>query len=260
MILLRLATTRSLAFVLAALLAGAGEAHSASDAELGAISSTQLSIDASVREDDAPEAFRVGAEHLAKIPDDVVTLTELSIYGVQRLKRGDASYASQAETYGRRAIEIIEGDRKPAHFESSAWQEYKTRWLPELYRSLGTAAHLLKRREEAKARFAKAASLDPKDPANPLMLGTIANEEYREQVEAYKAAPPGAVQESLKRALATLDEVIDQYARAAALSEDRPEYRELHDQVMRKLEQYDVYRHKSSDGLQEAIAKHRAKP
>ncbi len=232
--------------------------HSVSDADVSALLTGQLEIDGLVKQDNAQDAFRVGAAHLQRVPDDVVVLTELAIFGVERVKRGDASFASQAEDYGARALEMMEKDRMPAHFEAAAWQDYKKQWLAPLYQSLGIEANLLKRTDEARARLTKAAALDPKDPLNQIMLGGIANEEYLEAIKRYKTEGPGPAHDmTLARANAKLDEVIERYARGVALAEGRPELQQLRDQVMPNLEKYYQYRHKSSAGLRELIAKYR---
>jgi hypothetical protein len=58
----------------------------------------------------------------------------------------------------------------------------------------------------------------------------------------------------LKKANQILDQVIEHYARAAALAEGKPQYQPLRDQVMLDLTTYYKYRHNSSiDGLQKYI-------
>jgi hypothetical protein len=60
--------------------------------------------------------------------------------------------------------------------------------------------------------------------------------------------------EMVQKANQILDKVIEQYAHAVALSEAKPQFKSLHDQLLEDLTTYYKYRHNNSvDGLQKYI-------
>ncbi len=215
-------------------------------------------IDVYVKGNKADEAFKVGGPYLEKNPNDVVVFSQLAIFGIEQAKRGNGNFAQASLTYGNKAIELIEADKMPENLDATAWSEYKTKWLPQLYQSLGILSYMMKKQDDAKARFEKAVALNPNEPFNYAMLGSLANEEYQKYAEQYKGLMAGPVKdEALKRANAKLDEIIELFAHAVGLSEGNPQYQALHDQLMQDLEAYYKYRKGSTTGLQELIAKYK---
>jgi tetratricopeptide (TPR) repeat protein len=215
-------------------------------------------IDTYVKAGKADDAFRVGGPYLEKNPEDVAILTQLAIFGVEQAKRQNANFVQQSVTYGGKAIELIEADKMPEQIDATAWAEYKTKWLPQLYQSLGILAYMMKKQDDAKARFEKAVSLNPNEPFNYAMLGSLANEDYQKYAEQYKNLMAGPVKdEALKRAQAKLDEIIDLFAHAVGLSEGNPAYQSLHDAIMQDLQQYYQARKGSTNGLQDLINKYK---
>lgn len=231
-----------------------------SDAKEAALINSIL-IDAYVKSNKPDEAFRIGGAYLEKNPNDVAVLTQLAIFGVEQAKRGNGNFAQQSLTYGGKAIELIEADKMPENVDATAWSEYKAKWLPQLYQSLGIISYMMKKQDEAKTRFEKAVALNPNEPFNYAMLGSLANEEYQKYAEQYKGLMAGPLKdEALKRANAKLDEIIDLFAHAVGLSEGNAGYQALHDQLRQDLEAYYKYRKGSTDGLQELIAKYKKQP
>ncbi|MEW6130047.1 MAG: hypothetical protein AB1757_23630 [Acidobacteriota bacterium] len=215
-------------------------------------------IDGYVKATRGEDAFRVGATHLEKAPGDVAILTQLSIFGIEQAKRGNANFVQQSQTYGAKAIELIEADKMPENFEAATWTEYKTRWLPQLYQSLGIVSYMMKNTDDAQAKLEKAASLNPNDPFTYAILGTLANDEYQKYAQQYKNLMAGPVKdEALKRAHTKMDAVIDYFAHAVGLAEGNTAYQALHDQLMEDLKTYYQARKGSLDGLQELINKYK---
>jgi hypothetical protein len=216
-------------------------------------------IDAHARGGRIEEAFKAGAPYLEKNPEDVATLAQLSLVGIDQAKRGNAKFVQPSIVYGKKAIELIEADKKPEDFDATAWEDYKKNWLPQIYVAVGVASYLTGNKEDAKARFEKSTALSATDPMGFIMLGTLANEEYQGLAERYKTLMAGAAKdETLKRANAKLDEVIDLYAHAIGLMTGDARYQSLHDAIMGDLKTYYMHRHNNSDaGLQELINKYK---
>jgi hypothetical protein len=216
-------------------------------------------IDAYLKENRPDDGFRVGAAYLAKTPNDLAVLTQLALEGVEQAKKKEAKFAQQSQQYGAKAIALIEAGTKPASFDDAKWTEYQTRWLPQLYQSLGLLSMMTGNKADARAKLDKAASLNAKDPFTSVLLGSMLNEEYQQLAEQHKAASAGPLKDSiLKQAHAKLDEVIEAFARAVGLSEGNAGYQQLHDQILQDLQAYYKYRHSGSTaGLQQLIDKYK---
>jgi tetratricopeptide (TPR) repeat protein len=218
-------------------------------------------IDSYVKAGKPDEAFKVGGAYLEKNPNDVSVLTQLAIFGVEQAKRGNGNFAQPSQTYGGKAIELIDADKMPENMDATAWGEYKTRWLPQLHQSLGILSYMMKKQDEAKVRFEKAVAINPNEPFNYAMLGSLANEEYQKYAEQYKSLMAGPLKdEALKRANAKLDEIIDLFAHAVGLAQGNPAYQALHDAIMQDLQLYYQSRKGSTTGLQELINKYKKQP
>jgi hypothetical protein len=117
---------------------------------------------------------------------------------------------------------------------------------------------------EAQSDLEKAMKLNPSDPFNYVLLGSLRNDEYQRAAQSHKGMPDGpAKEEMFKKATGLMDQIIDTYAHAVALSEGKPGYEKLHDQVLQDLTAYYKYRHQNStEGLQQLIDKYKslAKP
>jgi hypothetical protein len=209
------------------------------------------------------DAFKLGASVLSKQPEHVGVLTQLAIAGTEEAKKRNPKYITQSAQHGLKAIELIEANKKPAQLDEQAWGEIKA-MLPILYQSMGVLSMASSNQAEAKPRFEKASTLNPTDPFNYVMLGSITDDEYQKAAEKYKAMPEGKEKaEALKSAQALMDKAIDYYARAVATSEGRPEYKQLHDQILQDMTPYYKYRHGgSAEGMQQLIDKYKvpAKP
>jgi tetratricopeptide (TPR) repeat protein len=218
-----------------------------------------LLIDAYVAANRLDDAFRLGADTMAKNPNDITTMTNLGIIGVNEVKKNNSKYAQQSQSYGAKAIEFIEAGKKPDSFDDARWTEYQSKWLPQLYQGMGLLAIVSGNKPEARAKLAKAASLNPSDPFNYYLMGHMLNDEYKEKAEEFQKQSAGPLKDvKLKEAEGTMDQVIEAWARVVALSEGNPQYQQLHDAVLQDLQSYFKYRHNgSSDGLQLLIDKYK---
>ena len=214
-------------------------------------------IDGLIRGKKLDEGFAEGAKYLEKHPEDVVLRTQLAIVGANEVQKQNAKYVPVSKQYAKQSIELMEADKKPPLMEPAAWPPYRTQWLPKLYQAQGVMAYVSNEKPDAKVNLEKAASLEPGDPVNAMLLGTVANDEYQELAKKYNAEKNEAV---LKQAQAKMDEVIDWYARAIAGAEGKPGYEPMTKELMPNLEQYYSYRHNgSTNGLKELIEKYKKK-
>ncbi len=219
-------------------------------------------LDAYIIANRGEDAFRVGGAWLETHPDDVDVMRRLAVVGLNEAIKGNNKFVEQGNKYGTKALEQLEADRKPAATDAAQWAEYKTKWMPSIYREAGFLAMSVGDRPTAKARLMKAAELKTPDPAVYAYLGQMNDEEYAEMAKAYQAMPDGAEKQAkFKQVQEQMDKAIDYYARAIAVAGDQPQYANLRSQVMPGLQEYYKYRHNgSTDGLQQLIDKYKQTP
>jgi len=200
------------------------------------------------------EAFSNGSSYLASNGDDIRVLSLLAIAGTEEAKKRNAKYVKESRQYGTKAIELIEGDKKPARMEDAFWAKQKS-GLPQLYQEMAIISLVEGNSAEAQAKLEKSQKLNPADPFNYVMMGSITNDEYQAVAQNFRNMPDGKAKDDMfQKANALLDKIIDQYAHAVALSDGKPQYKVLHDQVFQDLSSYYSYRHnKSTEGLQKLI-------
>ena len=215
-------------------------------------------LDAYIDSSRDADAFRAGAAWLQKNPDDVDVLRRLSVAAGNAAIKGNNDFVPQGRQYAAKAAELIEADKKPAEWEAAQWAEYKTKWLPAIYREAGVLAMRANDRAVAKSNMEKAAALKSTDPAVYLLLSDIANQEYNEAAQAYQAMPAGAAKDArLKEIQGQLDRVIETYAQTLATLEGNAQYEPARQQLRQDLESYYKYRRGSTQGLQELIDKYK---
>jgi hypothetical protein len=200
------------------------------------------------------DAFSEGAKYLEKNPDDIQVLILLAVSGVEQAKQGNPKFVTDSQKYGTKAIALLEADKKPTTMDDAVWAAQKAN-LPQVYTEMAIVSFMQQKPAEAQAKLEKATTLSPKDPFNYMLLGTITNDEYQKMAQTYKGMPDGKAKDDLlQRINASLDKVIDYYARAVALSEGKEQYQKFHDQLLQDLTSYYKYRHSSStDGMQKLI-------
>ena len=217
------------------------------------IYSTQ--IDAYIKSGRDDDAFKAGAAHFEKHPDDAGGLTILAWEGVDQLKKKNPAYAAESVQYANQAVKVMESGSKPADFTEEQWKIFKASWLPKLYQAIGLISMMSGDDEEARAKLEKSLQYDAKDPGTYMLLGEAANNQYRALAAKTQGMSAGPEREAdLKKALEQMDHVIQYDAQAVALSEGRAEYKPLHDQLMENLTEYYKYRHNgSTEGLQQLL-------
>ncbi len=215
-------------------------------------------LDAYLNAKRVDDAFNVGTTALAREPEDIYVLIQLTFAGTEEAKRRNAKYVTQALQHGQKAIELIEAGKRPERIDETAWGNYKA-LLGQLYQQTGALQLISGKPGEAKSRLEKAIQVDPKEPSSYVLLGYVINDEYINLATNYKAMPEGDEKTAtMKKIEGMMDNMIDLYARAVGLATGRPEYQSLIQQVIPDLTSYYKYRHnQSTDGLQQLIDKYK---
>ena len=214
-------------------------------------------VDSYANTDKLDDAFKLAPKAFEQQPDNIMLLTNLAIKGSNVVRQGNAAYADPSKQYAAKAIEMIEGDKKPSYVNDQYWAEIKTKWTPELHQALGFIAYAAGESAEAKMRFEKVAQLNPANPNGYLMLATFADGEYQRAAMDYNTASGAAKDAALKKAYGHMDQVIDYYAHVVAMTAPKPEFKQMHDQVLQALQESYKIRKGSLDGLQQLIDKYK---
>lgn len=204
------------------------------------------------------DAFRVATPAaVEKLDDPVGVMISLLLAGAEQARQKNPKYVQASQQLGLKAIEIVEGGKKPERVEDARWEEYRTEWLPQAYQALAVLALAGGNQADAQARLAKAAAAKSSDPNTYILIGALSNEEYQQTVQQHKAASGAAKDELLKKAHAQLDQVIDAWAHAVALTLGDARYDQTRTQLMQDLESYYKYRRGSTEGMQQLIDKYK---
>lgn len=211
-------------------------------------------IDAYVQLKQFDEAFDNGASYLANDLEDVQIRIMLALTGADLIRSQNVKHVKATREYGLKAIELLEADKKPADLDSESWLKEKAK-LPLLYQQMAVISLVDQKSAEAQINLEKAVKLDPVDPFNQFLLGSIANMEYQSLAQTTQSLPSGkSKDEMMKKAHAQLDKVIEHFARTIALATGKPQYQQLSTQVLQDLTIYYKYRHNNSDeGMQKYI-------
>ena len=209
-----------------------------------------VALTAYVIGDRPDEAFALAGEILAKNPDDVVVLVRMTQLGAEEARKRNRKYADVSLRYGLKAITLIEADKKQANGKD----------LGSLYQQTAILYLAAGNTQEAKSRLQKATRLSPQDPGNFALLGRVINTDYVSQLSAFESMPEGKAKQDARKELdEMLDQMVENYARAAGLATGKAEYQTLLQQVIPDLTMYYKKRNGGSiKGLQELIRKYSA--
>lgn len=218
-------------------------------------------LDSYVQASRADDAFKIGTEILTKNPEEVHAHVQMTFTAANEVKKQNPKFVQQGLQSGVKAIELIEADKKPAKMDPTNWASHKL-LLPQLYQQVAVLNFVAGNVPEARVKAAKAAELGPTDPTSFALLGMVINNDYLKLATSYKTMPDGKDKEAaLKKLEGLMDEIIDAYAHAVALSVGKPEHQAMMQQLTVDLTSYYKYRHnQSTDGLQQLIDKYKPKP
>lgn len=214
-------------------------------------------IDAYVLQGKFDEAYSEGEKYLATHPDDVFIYSQLGFSGAQQVQKNGKTWkhTANAAKYAAKAVEMLEGDQKPAKANPQDWTNYRNAWLPRIYQATGLIYFYTEDRAKSKEYLEKSFGLDPYEVSTLAMLGNIANDEYTELAKRYQTERKSEI---LEKALERMDELIDWYARGVAASDGKPEMREMRGQILEQLQEFYKFRHDGKlDGLDALLAKYK---
>ncbi|HKP47785.1 MAG TPA: hypothetical protein VJT50_14385 [Pyrinomonadaceae bacterium] len=207
------------------------------------------------------DAMRLGAEWLAKNPDDIAVLQNLTIMASGEAIKGNNTFITQGREYGAKAIALVEADRMPSWFEAAKWPEYKKQALVSLYREMGILAFKAGETAAAIPFFEKAIEHGTIDGAIYLLLTDLHNDVYERAAKAVTTTPSAEYQAAKQKAEAALDRVIESAAQAIAFTDGKPEFAQANAALRERLTPYYKYRHNSStDGMEQLIEKYKKRP
>jgi tetratricopeptide (TPR) repeat protein len=211
-------------------------------------------IDSYVQLKQFDEAFENAAPYLANDTEDVQIRVMLAFAGADLVRSQNVKHVKATREYGMKAIELIEADKKPAALENEVWVKEKSN-LPTLYQQMAVISLVEQKPADAQISLEKAVKLNPNDPFNQFLLGSIANMEYQTLAQTAQALPAGkSKDEMMPKVHAQLDKVIEHFARTIALATGKAQYQDLSNQVLQDLTIYYKYRHNNSaEGLQKYI-------
>ncbi len=218
---------------------------------------TPTAIDEYIKKGKPDLAFDLGDTWLGKRPDDVALLTMLGFSAAGEARANPAKYAAVAKKYGERAIAKIEADKRPERMTPAEWTEYRTKWLPQLYVQLAGLSSKAGDIAGSRAKLERASQLNPNDAYTWYLLGQNHFGEYEKLNAAARTLDGEPKMDATGKAFAKLDRVIDAYAHAVALSENKDTLRDLHDPLLKDLTSLYDFRNGSRSGLDNLIGKYR---
>lgn len=219
---------------------------------------TRSLLDAYLSAGRAADAFRLAAAWLPKHPDEADRMRRLAVTATNESIKGNNALINQGRDYGLKAIAQLEADKPIPGLDTAAWTEYKTKYLPALYREVGVLAMRAGDKAAARSSVEKAVALKSSDPLVYFILSDIASDEYNQRARQAQAMPAGAERSAeVSRVLKLLDNLIDLYAQTIAIADGNAQFTEAAKVIRGDLENYYKYRHNSTDGLQALIDKYK---
>ena len=213
------------------------------------------------------EALGLGKEILTDEPENLRVIIDLG-YGsyLAAVSLKNESFNTDALTYARRAIQMIESGKVPA-----SWAPFKGKedTLAYLYDVVGRLS-LKDNPAAAVSSFIKKAQFDTdlkKDPWTYYFIAaayesgpyTKLSADYKRDHEGKDETPQSKL--ALENINQVVDRMIDAYARAVALAGNDPKYQTQKKQWMEDLSTWYKFRHNQSDaGMNELIASVLSKP
>ena len=182
------------------------------------------------------DAFATADKYFARHPDEVSLRYKLAIDGSNLYRTGTKDFAGQSRDYATQAIALIEANKKPANMSDAGWKDFQTKYLAQLYQTIGILDFNSGDKAKARVNLEKATTLDAADINSWLLLGTMTDEEYQALAMKYNVADAGAERDALlKQANEKLDQVIEMFARIVALTEGKPEAKQINEQIRQSL-------------------------
>ncbi|MDT7543541.1 MAG: hypothetical protein QOE33_3445 [Acidobacteriota bacterium] len=218
------------------------------------------------KQQDFAGLFRTGKVILADEPDDLKTINHLAYAGYLAAGKGNDSFSADALGYARRAIGMIESGAKPVD-----WQPFVDQ--PDALAYLNFVVGELTFKEDpatSASIYLKALTYDSTLRRAPVIYSRLAAahviSRYDPLSKDYEARysgkdPTDESRAALEKIRLVVDQIIDAYARAVALSAADPKYAEAKRRWMDELTRFYKFRHDdSTEGLDALISSIASKP
>lgn len=218
------------------------------------------------KQQDFAAVFRTGKSILADEPDDLKTISHLAYAGYLAAGKGDDTFSADALDDARRAISLIESGRQPTD-----WQPFADQ--PDALAYLNFVVGELTLKDDpaySASLYLKALSYDSTLRRAPVIYSRLAAayvaSRYDPLSKDYELRYSGKEQTDESRAAlakihAVVDQIIDAYARAVALSASDPKFADAKRRWLDELTRFYKFRHDdSTEGLDTLIANIAAKP
>ena len=201
-------------------------------------------------------------EALVAEPDNlnyVITLALHLITNELNAKPPDYSHSTEAETFTRRAVKLIESGKKPAN--DPQWNRSQS--LTYFYQVLGGIEERNKNPDKALDYYEKACRTDAENALSFFSSGRIYQDRYLKAVEKYRAIPEAErnapvprsqVKALLEELTDAADVTIDRWVMFLKLTAINNTYGATRSQVEKTVAELYKYRHPDSpEGYQELI-------
>ncbi len=209
---------------------------------------------------DYAKAYGMAKQVLADNPENLKVLIALGYEGVLASENRNESFNSDAATYARKAIQLIESGKTPEN-----WAPFKNREdvLASLYYAEGFYA-LKPKPEAAVPEFIKAAQINSDRRTSPSTYYYLAlayqngaykrlSDDYTKRFANQAESPEGKA--AIENVNKVVDKMIDAYARAVALAQKDPQQAAAMASWQARLVSFYKFRHDGSDvGLNELVS------
>lgn len=211
------------------------------------------------------EMTKIGREAIAVQDPNILDYVYLLAYTIRDKELFSASqsfaHAAEVADFSKRAIDFIEAGKTPSVVPADKWNQKVT--LSWLYQNLAVIEVNNKNSDKALELFKKSGDLDPTNPYNFLVCGSLYQAKYAAAVQEYQALPQEqrdnpdanpAAKAKLEQVNGHADKVIDCWARFVALAKPIEQYKAQVEKVEKVLGDLYKYRHPDSpDGLEKLI-------
>src|SRR5215204_3966137 len=200
---------------------------------------------------DSESMIALGSEALATDPDDLNYLLPLAQHlniNEVNARQPNLTHATEAESYTRRAVKLLESGKKP--LETAGWKLNET--LTYFYQVLGKIEERNNNLDSALEYYEKAAKTDSTNAFSFFSSGRIYQDRYLKAAEKYHAIAPAErnaatprphAEAALKEVHETADALIDRWIKFLKLTASNNTYGATRQHVQETVAELYKYRH-----------------
>jgi len=208
------------------------------------------------------DAFRIGGEVLSEDPENLNYLLTLADYSVvlAKGKEKDFSYADKGTEYAKKAIDLINNNKRPAGVEEAKWNQSKPILLGKLHQDMGFFLLKANKDDDALKEFGEASKFNCTDPFTYYFTALIYKNKYEGLSNDYRQMPDDKKTSDEGKALLekinpVIDLIVESYGKMWAVSEGKNAYDGLRNALKQDFEEFYKYRHEGKlDGLDTFIS------